>query len=513
MPFGIYHAPTKDLHKSVIFDFYNDPFEVLTKFYSSLKKYDVIVIGGGAAGLGSSGVANAIGLKTLMIEKDENNFGGDCTNYGCVPSKALIHLAHQFHQAKLASKFGLSVSGKANMSAILDHVHKHQEYIKSTEDAAALRNHGIDVVIGEASFTSKDTLSVNGENYTAKCIFLCTGSKPRHIKIEGMNSVQVYTNENIFFDCSTLPDHFVVIGGGPIGCELGQVFSRFGSKVTIVNRGGRLLNKEPEKVSQILEAQFRKEGIDIINNAEVKSFDSGKAMVFTKDGEKKEISCDATLISVGRIVNTNGLNLEKADIALTDGGKIKVDTYLQTSNKRVYALGDAAGTYMFSHGAEKMVRQVWRNILLPFFKKKNTLTDLSWVTFTDPQVAHFGLTEKQMWDEGLSNYRQDQNFEHDDRAILQDYTYGHLSIWFDGNKNIGKKKILSGSMIAPNAGELVQELELAKHAKIPASKIESRVYPYPVATRINQKALRGLMASTRTGWKLKLAKKVFRFLY
>jgi len=478
-----------------------------------MKKYDVIVIGGGAAGLGSSGVANALGLKTLMIEKDNNNFGGDCTNYGCVPSKALIHLAHQFHQAKLASKFGLNVNGKANMGAILDHVHSLQDHIKGTEDAEALRSHGIDVVIGEASFSSKETIQVNGEAYTAKRIFLCTGSKPRHLTIEGMDTVKVYTNENIFFDCRSLPKDLIVIGGGPIGCELGQVFSRFGSNVTIVNRGSRLLNKEPEKVSNILEEQFIKEGLGIINNAEVKSFANGNAIVFSKDGTKTELACDATLIAAGRIVNTKGLSLEKGGVALTERGKIKVDTYLQTTNKRVYAIGDAAGTYMFSHGAEKMVRQVWRNILVPVFKKKNTMSDLSWVTFTDPQVAHFGLTEKQIWDQGLSHYRQDQNFEHDDRAILQDYTYGHLSIWFDGNKNIGKKKILSGSMIAPQAGELMQELELAKHAKIPAKTIESRVYPYPVATRINQKALRGIMASTRTGWKLKLAKKIFRLLY
>lgn len=478
-----------------------------------MKKYDVIVIGAGAAGLGSSGVANALGLKTLMIEKDENNFGGDCTNYGCVPSKALIHLSHQFHQAKLASKFGLSVSGKADMGAILDHVHKLQDHIKSTEDAATLRSHGIDVVIGEASFSSKESITVNGEEYTAKFIFLCTGSAPRKITIEGMDAVQVYTNENIFFDCRTLPEHMVVIGGGPIGCELGQVFSRFGAKVTIVNRGSRLLNKEPEKVSQILEEQFIKEGITVINEAEVKSFTGGIAQVFSKDGTKTEIPCDATLISVGRTVKTKGLNLEKGGVALTERGKIQVDTYLKTTNKKVYTIGDAAGSYMFSHGAEKMVRQVWRNILLPVFKKKNTMSDLSWVTFTDPQVAHFGLTEKQMWDQGVSNYRQDQTFEHDDRAILQDYTYGHLSIWFDGNKNPGKKKVLSGSMIAPQAGKLIQELELAKHAKISASKLESRVYPYPVATRINQKALRGIMASTRTGWKIKVARKVFRALY
>ena len=168
---------------------------------------------------------------------------------------------------------------------------------------------------------------------------------------------------------------------------------------------------------------------------------------------------------------------------------------------------------MFSHGAEKMVIQLWRNLLVPVFRKKNSWANLSWVTFTDPQVAHFGLVEKQLQDQGIAHYRQDQNFEHDDRAILQDYTYGHLSLWFDGRKNIGQKRILSGSMIAPQAGELIQEMELAKHAKIPAKKLESRVYPYPVATRINQKNIRGLMASTRTGWKLKVARTLFRLFH
>ncbi|WP_394748135.1 dihydrolipoyl dehydrogenase family protein [Spongiimicrobium salis] len=475
-----------------------------------MEKYDVIVIGAGSAGLGNSGVANMLGLKTLMIEKNENNFGGDCTNFGCVPSKALIHLAHQFHQAKLAQPFGLKVDGKADMGKILDHIHSLQDHIKATEDAAALRAKGIDVVIGEARFISKEVIQVGDARFSAKLILLCTGSSPRKIQIEGMDTVAVYTNETVFFDCRELPEHFVVIGGGPIGCELGQAFSRFGSKVTIVNRGDRLLKNEPEKVSRILEEVFEKEGITTLNNAQVMAFKDGKALVQAKTGEQIEVPCDATLVSIGRVVNTKGMDLEKGGVALTERGKIQVNDYLQSTNKKVYVVGDAAGSYMFSHGAEKMVIQLWRNLLIPLFRKKNSWANLSWVTFTDPQVAHFGLVEKQLQDQGVAHYRQDQNFEHDDRAILQDYTYGHVSLWFDGNKNIGRKRLLSGSMIAPQAGELMQEMELAKHAKIPARTLESRVYPYPVATRINQKAIRGLMAGTRTGWKLKAARTLFR---
>ena len=474
-----------------------------------MKKYDVIVIGAGSAGLGNAGRANSLGLKTLLIEKNEDHFGGDCTNFGCVPSKAMIHIAHQFHQAKEAQRFGLKVEGKADMKAILKHVHHLQDHIKATEDGPALRAQGIDVVIGEAAFVSKNVLEANGEQFTAKIILLCTGSSPRKIQIEGMDSVTVYTNENIFFDCEKLPEHLVVIGAGAIGCELGQVFSRLGSKVTIVNRGDRILNKEPEKVSRILESCFQKEGIDILHHANVKAFANGKAKIELKD-QTIEIPCDTTLISIGRIVNTKGMNLEVGGIALTDRGKIKVNDYLQSTNKKVYVIGDAAGSYMFSHGAEKMVNQLWRNLLMPVFRKKNTLSDLSWVTFTDPQVAHFGLTEKQLQDKGIPHYRQDQNFEHDDRAILQDYTYGHMSVWFDGTANVGEKRILSGSMIAPQAGELIQELELAKHAEVPIRKLDNRVYPYPVATRINQKTIKGIMNNSRKAWKTKLSRMAFR---
>lgn len=478
-----------------------------------MKKYDVIVIGAGSAGLGSSGVANVLGLKTLLIEKDADNFGGDCTNFGCVPSKALIHIANQFYDARSAERFGLKTSGKADIAVILDHIHQMQEGIKKTEDTEALRKKGIDVVIGKAIFTSHDSIKVNDETFTARIILLCTGSSPRMLDIEGMDSVKSYTNETIFFDCRELPENFVVIGGGPIGCELGQAFSRLGSTVTIVNRGDRLLKKEPEKVSKILEAQFRKEGIQILNNAEVQRFKDGKARMTSKEKEILEIPCDAVLISVGRIVNTKGMNLATAGIELTEKGKIKVDAYLQSTNKKVYVIGDAAGSYMFSHGAEKMVRQLWRNLLVPIFKKKNTWNDLSWVSFTDPQVAHFGATEERLQEQGIRYIRQDQDFGHDDRAIVEEYTYGRMSLWLDDNGSIGKKKILSGSMIAPRAGELVQELELAKHAGIPISKLNDRVYPYPVAARINQKTIRGVMEKTRKPWKLKLARIAFRWFH
>ncbi len=330
------------------------------------------------------------------------------------------------------------------------------------------------------------------------------------IDIEGAEKVTIYNNESLFFECETLPEHFVVIGGGPIGCEMAQAFQRLGSQVYVINRGARLLSQEPENVSRILQDRFEAEGIAVYNQAEVKAFGEGSARIVMKGKGDIELPCSAALLAIGRVVNTRNLGLENAGISLTERGRIKVDTYLRTSNRRVYAVGDAAGSYMFSHGAEKMVRQLWNNLLIPFSRKKNTQEDLSWVTFTDPQVAHFGLTQKQMDKQGIPYYRQDQTMESDDRAIIQEYKYGHLSVWMRPYKDVGSRTVLSGSMIAPQAGELIQELELAKHARVPIGKITERVYPYPVATRINQKTLRGVMSQGYSEWKKRLARFAFR---
>jgi pyruvate/2-oxoglutarate dehydrogenase complex dihydrolipoamide dehydrogenase (E3) component len=478
-----------------------------------LKNYDVIIIGAGSAGLGNAGVANTIGLKTLLIEKDANHFGGDCTNFGCVPSKALIHIANHFHSAQQATRFGLKSSGKANMQEVLKYIHEKQEVIRGDEDAEALRKKGIEVLIGVAQFEDKQTVRVGEALYRAKLMLLCTGSSPRKLEIEGMDTVAVYTNETIFFDCKVLPENLVVIGGGPIGCELGQAFSRLGSKVTIVNRGSRLLSKEPERVSGILEEQFNKEGITILNNATVQKIEDKKAKIEIEGEDNKDIECDTILLAVGRVVKSKGLSLDKAGVELTDEGKIKTNRYLQTTNPKVYAIGDAAGSYMFSHGAEKMVRMLWRNLLIPIFKKENTLKDLSWVTFTDPQVAHFGLSEVQLEDQGINFYRQDQSLEEDDRAIIQEYTFGHQSLWMETASVFSSRKLLSGSLIAPNAGEMMQELELARHAGISINDISSRVYPYPVQSRINQKTIRGVIMKSYTAWKKKLARFAFRFFH
>ena len=457
-----------------------------------MKKYDIIVIGAGSAGLGNAGMANSLGLKTLMIEEHEDNFGGDCTNFGCVPSKALIHVAKLFHGAKKAQDYGLQVSGKADMKKVLAYIHNHQAHIKAEEDAEHHRQAGIDVEIGRARFVDKKTLEVNGKQFTARKILLCTGSSPRYLNIPGIEKVTTYTNETLFFDCQELPEKFIVIGGGAIGCEMAQAFQRLGSQVTIVNRGERLLGNERPEISAILGDVFKTEGINVLHNSTVKSFENGETIIESKDGNTQRIPLDACLMAVGRIVNTKDMGLDKAGIALTERGRIKVDDYFRSTNKKVYVVGDGAGKYMLSHGAEKMVKLLWRNMLNPLFKKKDKTHDLSWVTFTDPEVASFGYSEKQMDEKRIFYYRQDQTFSEDDRAIVDEYAYGRMSVWTDNFGALEDRTIKSATMIAAKAGDLIQELQLAAEAGIPIGKIANRVYPYPVASRINQKTIKGI---------------------
>ena len=236
-------------------------------------------------------------------------------------------------------------------------------------------------------------------------------------------------------------------------------------------------------------------------------------MVVDKGGIKIEVNCTDALLAIGRIINTENMGLEAGGIALTDGGKIITDNYLKTTNPKVYALGDAAGRYQFSHGAEKHVRMVWNNLLLPFWKKKDTTHDLSWVTFTDPEIATWGYSEEELHNKKIDFWRQDQHMGDDDRAIVDEYQDGRLTLFMTRGKNVKSRKIIGGTMIANGAGEMSQELMLASKAGIPLKTLFERIYPYPVGSRINQQTIRGVYDKSFTEMKKNIGRKIFRWLY
>jgi pyruvate/2-oxoglutarate dehydrogenase complex dihydrolipoamide dehydrogenase (E3) component len=424
-----------------------------------------------------------------MIEKNARNIGGDCLNSGCVPSKAIIHVARQFAHGRQAQSFGLWVEGKADLSKVMAYVHQWQELIRAHENTDYLRKQGLDVVIGRAHLLYKETVAVDDATYMGKRIILATGSKLRKLEVNGADEANLHTNETVFYDLHALLDHLLIIGGGPIGCEMAQAFRRLGSEVTIVDRGERLMTKELPEFSHILEAQFEKKGIKILHEAEVTAFPSPHvAEVSFKNQSKSTVEFDAALVAIGREVTTTGLDFEKAGIEVRDH-KIVINEYLQTTNPWVYTAGDSTGLYYFSHGAEKHVRQLMRNFFIPFFKKKHSYHELSWVTFTEPEVATFGRSEKDLMDEGVDFQTIQHSFKDDDRAVTDDYRYGKLVLYISKKKwFLGKRTILGGSMIALGAGELIQELFTAQLAKLNTNVLFNKAYAYPVASRINQAA-------------------------
>ncbi|MFN2439768.1 MAG: FAD-dependent oxidoreductase, partial [Chitinophagaceae bacterium] len=323
--------------------------------------------------------------------------------------------------------------------------------------------------------------------YTGKKIVIATGSKPRKLKVPGFEKVTYYDNESIFH-LDNLPQSLLVIGGGPIGIEIGQALNRLGAKVTVVHRGEMILEHDDKAVTEILYQQLKDEGIQFIFNADVDGFPtSNEAIIKLKEDGTKTVAMDAVFVGVGRELNTQNLQLEKAGVEVKDG-KIVVDDYLRTTNKNVYVCGDVAGSLQFSHAAEQQARMLLNNFFSPFKKKLNN-DHMSWVTFTDPEVATFGLPEKTLKDKGIKYRHLNTDFDSDDRAITDSYRYGKLILYISQGSFLHKEKILGGTMVAPGAGELVQELILANTAKVPIKAIFNKIYPYPVAARINQKAI------------------------
>lgn len=459
----------------------------------SSKKYDIVIIGGGSAGLGAIGMAQSFGWKTLLIDKNEAHIGGDCLNFGCVPSKAIIHIAKHFYGAKKAAAFGTVTEGKADMEKVLAYIHSKQAVIRAHENADYFRKQGVDIEIGTASFVNKNTIAVGKKQFTAPRIIIATGSKPRMIPFKGIEMVEHYNNETLFYQLKKLPERLLVIGGGAIGCEMGQTFQRLGSQVTILNRGEDILRSAIPDARKILTQKFEEEGIKIINQSSLKEFTTANSAVIEhKEKGPSTINFDAVLFAIGRVLNYEDLNLKAGGIKTDVTGQIKINDYLQTSNKNVYIAGDAAGLYKFSHGAEKHIKLLTHNFK-HFFKKRHKIDNLSWVTFTDPEVATFGLAPKNLKARGIKFWQQDQYFNEDDRAIVGEFQYGKVTLYLSPKRPWSKRKILGGSIIAPNAGELIQELLLAANEGIPIDTIYDKLYAYPVASRINQQTIMGVM--------------------
>ncbi|QHT71151.1 FAD-dependent oxidoreductase [Rhodocytophaga rosea] len=449
--------------------------------------YDIIVIGAGSAGLSIALPMHEFGFKVLLIDKSDHQIGGDCLNDGCVPSKSLIHVARQVYQANHSQEFGMNISGKVDMSKVWKYVKERQNIIRKHENAAFFRNMGIEVALGTASFVSADEIEVSGQVYKGKKIVIATGSRPKKLQIPGIEQVKWYDNQSIFA-IDFLPDKLLVIGGGPIGVELGQAFSRLGSQVSIVHNKAHILDKEEPEITTILQERLLKEGITFHLQAEVLSFTNSNTVAVRQDDKQLSLTFDAVLVAAGRELNIESLQLSTAGIE-TENGNIKVNKYLQTTNKHVFVCGDVAGNLKFSHAAEQQATILLNNFLSPL-KKPLDNKHMSWVTFTDPEVATFGYSLKELKDKKIAFEKLSLDFDEDDRAVVEDYQYGKLILYIEQKKLLNQNpKILGGTMIAPNAGELIQELILANSAGMGIEALFNKIYPYPTASAVNKRII------------------------
>ena len=474
--------------------------------HSDVIKYDIIIVGAGSAGLNIAVFMNRIGLKVLLIEK--HLVGGDCLNYGCIPSKALISLAKEVHAARCAKQFGLKCTGKANLSKIAKLIKDRQEVIRVHENPEYFRKKGIDVEIGLPQFVSKKELTINDKTVEGKKIVLATGSSPIIPAIEGLDKAPHFTNESIFSN-TLLPKELLVIGGGPIGVEIAQAYQRLGSKVTILTRDERLLPKEDPEISAAIGRHFKNEGIQVKFGYTPLKCTANTLTIQVWNREKKElmgsaetINFEAILLAAGRKLNLDDLDLELAGVEVKNGKLILEDT-LQTTNKRIYACGDVAGNFMFTHWAEYEAAIVINNILSPF-KKTPKKENIAWVTFTDPEIASFGYQIPDLKRRRISYKEIIVELADVDRSIAEGSTEGLLKLY------LADDLILGGSLFAKDAGEIAGELITAMTQKIPFSKLFDRIYPYPTRGRVIRSALQKYLGAKLTPLSTRLLRWSFR---
>jgi pyruvate/2-oxoglutarate dehydrogenase complex dihydrolipoamide dehydrogenase (E3) component len=438
-----------------------------------MKKFDVMIIGGGPAGLVASKILVAFGKKTAIVEKAK--LGGDCTHSGCVPSKTLLKSAKAYHDTKNISKYGLS-SNTINIdsSNVLNHVRSVVDEIYSHETPAIFEKAGVCIIEGFARFISKDEIVVKNQTYKAKKFILATGSSPMIPDIPGLENIKYLTNQNIFLEKS-MPKSMTIIGTGVIGVEMATAFNRLGTQVTLISRSVGILKQNDEELSNTILNELKKEGVKFINNATYEKVEQTehKTILHIKQNQKDiTITSQKILIAVGRVANTD-INLEKAEVKFDKNG-VTVDEYLQTSNPNIYSIGDVSTKYKFTHIAEQEAIVAASNIGLPIRKKIN-YNHIGSCIYSDPELAQIGYTQKEA-NKLFVNKVQTYKFEYknSDRGYTDVDKIGMIKV-----SVLNSGKIVGASVLGSRAGELVHILQLAKTFDISFEKLSKIVYLYP----------------------------------
>lgn len=443
-------------------------------------RYNLVAIGGGTAGMISALGTAGLGGRSALIEREL--LGGDCLNYGCVPSKALLAAARAVYQVSLGDKFGFRLSGpvQSDFAAVMSRMRRLRARISHHDSAARFQAAGVDVYFGQARFTAPDRVEVEGRELAFRRAVIASGGRPVVPDVPGIESIDCLTNETVF-TLTELPRRLIVIGGGPVGCELAQAFRRFGSEVHLVHRGERLLNKEEPDASRLVQTQFEREGIYLHlgwNTEAAENVGDAKSLVIGRRGEKKKLLADVVLAAAGRRPNIEDLGLEAAHVRSSAHG-IDVDDHLRTSNRAIYAAGDVCSSYKFTHAADAMARLCIQNALF-FGRKRFSKLVVPRCTYTDPEIAQVGLTAREAADRGtdIDTYRVE--LAEVDRAIVESEEEGLALV----HTRRGSGRVVGGTIVAAHAGEMIGELTLLMTRGLSLSALADTIHCYPTQVEV-----------------------------
>jgi len=457
-------------------------------------RYNIVVIGAGTAGLITAVVAASLGAKVALIEK--HLMGGDCLNVGCVPSKGVIRAARAWADLRRATDFGLHVPPGVtyDFGAVMARMRKLRARISQNDSAQRYAKLGVDVYIGSGRFLAPKTIQVEGPSGHRTLTFVkaavCTGARASAPPIPGLQETGYLTNETVF-SLTELPPRLGVIGAGPIGCELAQSFARFGSQVSLIEAMHGIMPNEDRDAAEIVEQQMRRDGVNLLccgKDLRVEKSDGGKRLIVDSHGRHYDVIVDDILVGAGRTPNVDGIGLETAGVDYDKSG-IKVNAQLQTTNPSIYAAGDICSRYKFTHAADAMAQIVIQNALFPHpfglgYASVDSLV-MPWCTFTDPEVAHVGMYEKEAQEKGINVETYTYKLDEVDRAILDGEDEGFARVHIQK----GTDKILGATIVAAHAGEMISEFSVAMKTGAGAKAIAGTIHPYPTQAEVNKKVV------------------------
>lgn len=453
--------------------------------HNAPKSFDtnIVVIGAGSGGLIAALIAAAVKAKVTLIEK--HKMGGDCLNTGCVPSKALIKSARFLHDVKTSEKYGIkTATADFDFADVMERVQNVIKKIEPHDSIERFTGLGVDCITGEGKIIDPWTVEVNGQKITARNIILATGARPFVPPIEGLDQVTWYSSDNIW-ELREQPKRLIVLGGGPIGSEMAQAFSRLGSEVTQVEMAPQIMGREDDEISALVTEKFKSEGINVLTNTKAVSCKKGaeQLLVCEQNGVTIEVPFDAMLVAIGRKPNVEGFGLEELGVKLRKNTTVEADDFLRTNFENIFAVGDVTGPYQFTHTAAHQAWFATVNSLFGQFKKfKADYSVIPWATFTDPEVARVGLNESEAKEQNIPYEVTTYGIDHLDRAIADSEDHGFVKVL----TKPGKDKILGVTIVGAHAGDLLMEFVTAMKYKLGLKKILGTIHTYPTMSEANK---------------------------